>query len=81
MSGPGPSRLAGFFRTDTRALVGCQLIGGEGAAAALQPVPLLLQHRCGPDEILQAEFPYTPPLGPLWHPLQQLARVAEKMLP
>ena len=81
MSGPGPSRLAGFFRTDTRTLVGCQLIGGEGAAAALQPVPLLLQHRCGPGEILQTEFPYTPPLGPLWHPLQQLARVAEKTLP
>lgn len=81
MAGPGPMRLAGFFRTDTRALVGCQVIGGEGAAAALQPVPLLLQHRCGPGEILQTEFPYTPPLGPLWHPLQQLARVAEKTLP
>ena len=81
MSGPGPMRLAGFFRTDTSALVGCQLVGGEGAAAALQPVPLLLHHRCGPGEILQTEFPYTPPLGPLWHPLQQLARVAEKTLP
>ena len=81
MGGPGPMRLAGFFRTDSRALIGCQLVGGEGAAAALQPVPLFLKDRCGPREILQTEFPYTPPLSPLWHPLQQLAKVAEKTLP
>jgi NADPH-dependent 2,4-dienoyl-CoA reductase/sulfur reductase-like enzyme len=80
MPGPGPMRLAGCVRADTRTLVGCQVVGGPGAAAALQPLPLLLGHPLTLEEILSLEFPYTPPLGPLWHPLQQLAAVARKTI-
>ena len=40
----------------------------------------LVQKGTDPESILQLEFPYTPPVGPLWHPLQQLARVAQKLI-
>ena len=80
LSGPGPMRLSGTFRTDTGALLGCQVLGGEGAASSIQPVAALLRQRTDPESILQLEFPYTPPVGPLWHPLQQLARVAQKLI-
>lgn len=78
--GPPAALIHGVFFTESRRLAGVHVLGETGAAAIVHPATLMIQQGFTVEDMLAAEFPYTPPLGALWHPLQQLARLARKNL-
>ncbi|MBP7865436.1 MAG: FAD-dependent oxidoreductase [Acidobacteria bacterium] len=71
----GAAAVVGVFDTARGTLLGAHAAGPAGTAALVQPAVPLIAQEATAREILGMEFPYTPPLGTVRHPLQQLARL------
>lgn len=74
-----PAALVGVFDAARGTLLGAHAAGPPGSAALVQPAVPLIGRAAAAREILEMEFPYTPPLGTVRHPLQQLARLFLKI--
>jgi NADPH-dependent 2,4-dienoyl-CoA reductase/sulfur reductase-like enzyme len=55
-------------------LLGCQIVGGQGAAKRVDVVAVALQAGLTAADLVDADLGYAPPFGPLWDPVSVAAR-------
>lgn len=61
-------------------LLGCQIVGEEGAGKRIDSVAVALTARFTAEDLVNADLSYAPPFSPLWDPVQVAARKALSLL-
>lgn len=65
----GPARVKVIADSDTRRLLGAQIVGGPMAAVRIDTIATALTAGMTVDEVAQLDLAYAPPVGTLWSPL------------
>jgi NADPH-dependent 2,4-dienoyl-CoA reductase/sulfur reductase-like enzyme len=55
-------------------VLGCQIVGEEGAAKRIDVVATAITARMTVSDVLDLDLSYAPPVSPLWDPVQVAAR-------
>lgn len=79
---PGGKRLWVSLLGDKKSgkLLGCQIIGEEGAALRINAAAVALQAGMSVEEFSLSDLAYAPPFGPTWDPLLTAANQLQKKL-
>ncbi|WP_281976182.1 CoA-disulfide reductase [Halobacillus litoralis] len=72
-----PMTLKLVYHTDSRQLLGGQIIGGEGTDKRIDVLATALFHKMTVEELQDLDLSYAPPYNSVWDPLQQASRRAE----
>ncbi|MGB7980247.1 MAG: FAD-dependent oxidoreductase [Candidatus Nanopelagicales bacterium] len=65
----------------TGRLVGCQIVGGEGAGKRIDVAAAALWNELTVEDLTSMDLAYAPPMSPLWDPVQVAARKLAGMQP
>jgi NADPH-dependent 2,4-dienoyl-CoA reductase/sulfur reductase-like enzyme len=77
---PGTIRVKLLAERNTGRVIGAQIVGGRGAAKRIDVVATAITARLDVQQILDLDFGYAPPMGPLWDPIAVAARRALSLL-
>lgn len=64
----------------TGRVLGCQIVGEEGAAKRIDVVATAITARMTVDELVDLDLSYAPPVSPVWDPVQVAARAVLPLL-
>ncbi|PFE03360.1 CoA-disulfide reductase [Bacillus cereus] len=65
------------YRSDTKQLLGGQVIGEEGVDKRIDVIAMALFHKMSIHDLEDVDLSYAPPYNSVWDPIQQAARRAE----
>lgn len=65
------------YRSDTKQLLGGQVIGEEGVDKRIDVIAMALFHKMSIHDLEDVDLSYAPPYNSVWDPVQQAARRAE----
>ncbi|KEK22211.1 FAD-dependent oxidoreductase [Bacillus gaemokensis] len=66
-----------LYRSDTKQLLGGQVIGEEGVDKRIDVIAMALFHKMSIHDLEDVDLSYAPPYNSVWDPIQQAARRAE----
>jgi len=66
-----------LYRSDTKQLLGGQVIGEEGVDKRIDVIAMALFHKMSIHDLEDVDLSYAPPYNSVWDPVQQAARRAE----
>ncbi|WP_459500801.1 FAD-dependent oxidoreductase [Bacillus sp. C1] len=72
-----PLYLKLLYRSDTKQLLGGQVIGEEGVDKRIDTLAMALFHKMSIHDLEDIDLSYAPPYNSVWDPIQQAARRAE----
>ncbi|MDM5153889.1 FAD-dependent oxidoreductase [Bacillus sp. DX1.1] len=72
-----PLHVKLVYRSDTKQLLGGQVIGGEGVDKRIDVIAMALFHKMSIHDLEDVDLSYAPPYNSVWDPIQQAARRAE----
>lgn len=64
-----PVHVKLVYRSDTKVLLGAQLVGYDGTALRVNACAVAIQARMTVQELGSVDFGYTPPFSPVWDPV------------
>lgn len=74
--GAAPITTKLLFDESSRALLGAQIVGREGAAKRIDVLAVALWNGMTVDEVVDLDLSYAPPYSPVWDPVLVAARAA-----
>ncbi|MEI4801411.1 CoA-disulfide reductase [Bacillus sp. NPDC077411] len=72
-----PLHVKLLYRTDTKQLLGGQVIGEQGVDKRIDVLAMALFHKMTIHDLEDVDLSYSPPYNSVWDPLQQAARRGE----
>ncbi|MEH7456495.1 CoA-disulfide reductase [Bacillus sp. JJ1127] len=66
-----------LYRSDTKQLLGGQVIGEEGVDKRIDVIAMALFHKMSIHDLEDVDLSYSPPYNSVWDPIQQAARRVE----
>ncbi|MCC6438742.1 MAG: FAD-dependent oxidoreductase [Acidimicrobiales bacterium] len=74
LPGARPLTVKMLAESGTGRVLGCQIVGEEGAAKRIDVVATAITARMTAADVLDLDLSYAPPVSPLWDPVQVAAR-------
>lgn len=72
-----PLHVKLLYRSDTKQLLGGQVIGAEGVDKRIDVIAMALFHKMSIHDLEDVDLSYAPPYNSVWDPIQQAARRAK----
>lgn len=72
--GADPIHVKAIAERGTGRLLGCQIVGGQGAAKRIDAAATAIWHGMTVEEVTSLDLGYAPPFSPVWDPVQIATR-------